>query len=430
MRAPLLASLLLFGAVAAVTLQVVRQLPPPRQPPAAQLELPRTTKSWRSEPLAAIGSGELHFDTEVAATSLSDDLLRLNAEAVGLAQQGDFATAIDMLRAAVAEAPDADLLQRNLREMLIGAGYRAHEARDFAAAAGWLAEAQPMQPSRADLALALADAYVQLDQRDLALDALLRARDAGVRHGEIDAWIERLQREVDAEWEFVRVSVGDFDLDFDESVPSDTVDAVAEALVEAQREVDAKLGFRPQERVRAVLYAQQDFHRLTQTPDWTQGVFDGRIKIPLRGFTAGDPALPSVLRHEYAHYVVATLSAKRCPVWLNEGIAMWAEEFDDERLTWSEGHIVDRHLLRFAQLDGSFARLSAHVAEGAYAQSYFAVRDLVDRHGARVLLALLRELAKGQDFATSFRRVYGLDVQRFESMLFDDLARDYGAVPP
>lgn len=429
MRAPLLAGLALLGLLALAAVPLLRQLPTARPQPIA-IELLRSARSWGSEPLPAIGTTDVQLATAGDPAELSQDLLRRNAEAVTLAQAGDLMAAVDLLRAALLEAPDSELLQRNLREALIGAGYRAIERRDFPAATAALSEAQQMDARRADLALALADAYVQLDQRDLALDALLRAREAGVRHGEIDAWIERLQREVDAEWEFVRVVAGDFALDFDEAVPAETVDFIAAALVEAQGEVDRKLGFAPSEPVRAVLYAQQEFHRLTQTPDWTQGVFDGRIKIPLRGFDADDPALPGVLRHEYAHYVVATLSAKRCPVWLNEGIAMWAEEFDDERYTWSEERLLERRLVPFRQLEGSFARLSAPAAEGAYAQSYLAVRTLIDRHGARVMLALLRELAKGQAFAASFRRVYGIDLQRFEATMFADLAQVYGAVPP
>ena len=101
------------------------------------------------------------------------------------------------------------------------------------------------------------------------------------------------------------------------------------------------------------------------------------------------------------------LTAGRCPVWLNEGIAVWAEEWrDGERLDWAETALSQQRPFRFAQLAGTFTSLSAGDAELAYAQSYLAVRALVERYGTQGLIDLLKALRTqplAEAFATALR---------------------------
>ena len=99
-----------------------------------------------------------------------------------------------------------------------------------------------------------------------------------------------------------------------------------DALEDAYDAVGRKFDYYPEARTPVVLYSQQDFHTVTQTPDWAGAAFDGRIKLPVRGLSTDDPGFQRVVRHEYAHSLVAQLAGPRCPVWLNEGLAVWAEE--------------------------------------------------------------------------------------------------------
>jgi len=391
---------------------------------------------------------------------LSQAALEGNATAVALANQTNFAAAAAILRELLVANPTAEVLRRNLQTVLLAWAMAAksdgdatlaetllHEADslgervgvwqvlgsllldrgDFAAAAELLEQALRADPTRDDVGLALAQAYTELDQRSHALDALLRVRDAGSAGTAVNTMIDRLSREVDAEWDFMRVETPHFHLDFNGDVAAHTVEFVAAHLDEAYADVAAKLGVYLDEPARAVLYADEDFHTLTQTPDWTQGVFDGRIKIPLRGLAENEPTLPTVLRHEYAHHVIAELSGDRCPVWLNEGIAMWAEELADERLLWAEERVLDATLAPLRQLQQSFARLDEANAELAYAHSYLAVRRLADDFGSAALVDLLRGLGEGRSFESEFSSVFGRNFQSFERTFAAELAQTYGA---
>ena len=138
----------------------------------------------------------------------------------------------------------------------------------------------------------------------------------------------------------------------------------------------------PSERVPVVLYPSEDFHDVTQTPSWTSGVYDGRIKLPVGGIADGDSAvLERTLRHEYGHVLVHQLTHGRCPVWLNEGVAIWCRGGARRRARGLGAcrRSPARCSSRSRDLEGSFTRLPADRVHVAYAQSYLAVRALVER---------------------------------------------------
>ena len=164
-----------------------------------------------------------------------------------------------------------------------------------------------------------------------------------------------------------------------------------------------------------VLYTQQDFHNITQTPGWAGAAYDGRIKLPVRGLQADDAQLTRVVRHEYAHSLITQLSNGRTPVWLNEGLAVWAEETEEgERQAWAEEKIAGQELFTLEQLTNSFVQLPVGRAEVAYAQSYLAVRALVDQYGARKIPPLLSNLAKSRNLNEAFAATYPGDLASFE----------------
>jgi tetratricopeptide (TPR) repeat protein len=377
--------------------------------------------------------------------------VELNNQAIALARQRDYAAAVQKLRSAVALDPVATILKNNLQAVLVTWSVALLEADDLSYALDRIEEADALGDQidavytlgvihlrRSDLGaaraaleraldiaphdgrvlVALAELYHQLDERPESLAMLQRARESGVRSSELDRRIDQLAREVDAEWDFVEHTSAHFRISFAGDEDATAVQTVLHAMEDAYDAVGAKLNHYLDERVAVVLYTEKDFHEITRTPDWAGGAFDGRIKLPVRGLDAEDAAqLARVTRHELAHALVHELTAGRCPVWLNEGIAVWAEEWrDGERLDWAETALSQQRPFRFAQLAGTFTSLSAGDAELAYAQSYLAVRALVERYGTQGLIDLLKALRTqplAEAFATALRDNLALFEQRF-----------------
>jgi hypothetical protein len=167
-----------------------------------------------------------------------------------------------------------------------------------------------------------------------------------------------------------------------------------------------------------VLYSGEQFHDITQAPGWTGGIFDGRIKLPVGGLREKTPLLERTLRHEFAHVLVTLLTRNHVPVWLSEGVAIWAEEDEDgERSQWALQTVAGRHLMHLADLEEPFMRLPEDEVGLAYAQSYLAVRAILDEHGNESLRRLLGALGDGTSLDNAFESILATHFGRFESDL-------------
>jgi tetratricopeptide (TPR) repeat protein len=426
---PLTLVLVLLLGATVFLLPATRPGPPRPQPlqrPAAPLEPLRAPPERVDAPLTA----------------------RLNTEAIQLADAGKFADAVERLEHALRLLPNDAVLSRNLQTVLLNwgladlaadkldaagdhlqraakFGQRAEVLRaqgvvyikqaKYARATAALEEALQMAPQDPRALLALADAYLKQDKRPQALELLQRAKEAGVRGPGLDKTVQQLSREVDAEWDFTQQQSRHFRVSFADDGDHSTVRPVLDALEDAYDAVGRKFDFYPDTRTAVVLYAQQDFHTVTQTPDWAGAAFDGRIKLPVRGLSADHPGFQRVVRHEYAHSLVAQLAGPRCPVWLNEGLAVWAEEdLDRDHEGWAEQHVAGKALFPLGQLIGSFTVLPAGRVDVAYAESYLAVRALVDRYGVRKIPKLLNAVHDARSFNEAFESVYPATFAGFE----------------
>ena len=441
----LILGLMLIGLMATIFLQL---LPPQRRP----------ALSPDPGPDAALMPLEGNAGGAAAVAGGSTTTHRLNDEAVELNAAGRFQAAADRLRTALASTPEEPALKRNLRTVLqnwavaelnadhpsnavplleeamaiaddpgvLSALGIAHVRQgDFQVGRDMLERAGEQGVADPATLTALATAYRQLGDRAAAVDALHRAREAGAHGPDFDAMVTRAEREMDAEWDFDETRSAHFTIGFagGERESQAAADLVAHGLENAYFHDGSKLDLYPGERVPVVLYSSEDFHDVTQTPGWTAGVYDGRIKLPVGGLADTDEAvLQRTLRHEYGHVLVHQLTRGRCPVWLNEGVAIWAEEDrDGDRAEWALQGISGKRLFRLADLAGPFTRLPPERVPVAYAQSYLAVRALVDRHGSQRLRALLEKIGSGVSFERAYQDVLYGDAAAFEADLLRQL---------
>ena len=249
-----------------------------------------------------------------------------------------------------------------------------------------------------------------------------RAREKGASGAGFEAMIKRLERELDTEWNFSELQSPHFAVSFAEGANQLAARFVLESLEEAYEIVGHKLSFYPQERISVVLYAQEQFYEVSLTPRWAGGVYDGRIKVPVHGLDERSAVLDRTLRHEYAHVVVSRLCGGRCPVWLREGVAIWAEETTaGERTQWALTILDEQPLFTIAELQGPFLDLPESRVSAAYAQSYMTVRLLLDTYEAHRLLELLTELANGARFEQAFETTFATSLSSFESELQQEI---------
>lgn len=206
--------------------------------------------------------------------------------------------------------------------------------------------------------------------------------------------LAKVRRERQIEEKMEQKEGGNFSLSFDTQITSSLGGETLEVLDDAYSDLGALFAHYPRFRVPVLLYTRRDFVSATAAPDWSGGLYDGKIRVPIGGLEAMTPRLRQILYHEFAHVVIRDLAGRRVPLWLNEGIA---EAFTAEYCDVAEEPVEGDKLLPFSRLERSFEGLSSPQVEQAYRQSRSLVRSIVDRYGWFLVADLLRQLGRGMN---------------------------------
>lgn len=215
----------------------------------------------------------------------------------------------------------------------------------------------------------------------------------------------KLKNDKNTEERLVNESTTHFKVSFDGYTHGDLSRKVIDILEDAYRTIGKELDYFPPESVSVVLYTNRDFYDITQSPEWSGGIFDGKIRIPIRGVGPREGELRKVLFHEYTHAVVHSLTP-RCPLWINEGLA--------EYFSTNSGKTIGQ-LLPLTSLEASFGGLRPENIRVAYLESYSAVSHLVERYGLHRIKRFLLALPKGTDLNQAFEDAFSMSYREFTS---------------
>ena len=373
--------------------------------------------------------------------------LDLNRRALAALDQGQSQQAVQLLREALALSSEDAVIRLNLaRSLGRWAGQEAalgHQEK----ALELLKESEQVDPDEGTAAYSIARVYLRLGRRvearkvlDDALlafpgqPALLRlSADLAALEGDLDRAANeitealallpedpqleerasQLLMEQELYQTFLTDSTAHFESRFDPQ-DSDMVKWIPDLkrdLEEAYAEVVGLLGIQPQQRI-LVMWLNPEQYKW-RAPDWSSGLYDGRVRLVIKDYPRDQAEIRSTLRHELTHAVLFTLGT-RLPTWLQEGMAQIAE-----------GHAVD--LAR----EGLRARLPLRLGMGdldsnwtawtdreQVAQAYFYSMAfcgwLEDEYGQGVLHNLFQNV-RGHTFAEGWERTFGLDFDTVEA---------------
>jgi tetratricopeptide (TPR) repeat protein len=219
-----------------------------------------------------------------------------------------------------------------------------------------------------------------------------------------------------------------FVISYDEGTMSDLADSVLKSLEEAYNRVGSDLSYYPSVRVPVILYTRKDYRSVTAGPEWSGGLYDGKVRLPIGGATVLNPILRGVLTHEYTHVVVRDLTKGNCPSWLNEGLAEveGRTEFNPP-LALLEAAAISGNLLAFTRLEKSLLGMNSKDAQLAYQQSYSMVQFMISSYGWYKVKEILLNLGDGMDIGAAIAKVfidYSLDykglVQEWQAKVLKD----------
>jgi tetratricopeptide (TPR) repeat protein len=256
---------------------------------------------------------------------------------------------------------------------------------------------------------------VRYDSGDLpaALDVWERELALDPTNQSLRSMVEKGRKEMQVESGMGKGYRSMFVISYDEGTMSDLADDVLKTLESAYNRVGSDLNYYPSVRVPVILYTRKDYRNVTAGPEWSGGLYDGKVRLPIGGAAEINPMLRGVLTHEYTHVVVRELTKGNCPSWLNEGLAEveGRTEFNPPLLAL-ETAAKSGKFLPFPSLEGSLLRLGGKDVRLAYEQSFSMVRYLIATYGWYKVKDLLVSLGEGKSIAAAISVVFtdfGLD---------------------
>ena len=206
-----------------------------------------------------------------------------------------------------------------------------------------------------------------------------------------------------------------FKLTFEPTVCPKTLWRVSQLIEKTYDEVGNQLSCYPEHQVSISITNACALASQGPLPKWAAGRYDGDIHLSY--CADGEPELGvlyALIRHEWTHLLVHMLTHRKCPAWLDEGLAQTIARpllsFEKEALqqAYKKGH-----LLTLVELNQPFSQIPASRRQTAYLQaaaiaemlihegSFVAIRHLLDSLGKGVPI----EMAMWQTFAKRMRDI-------------------------
>jgi tetratricopeptide (TPR) repeat protein len=324
-----------FPLVAAVALlmSVCGALPVGAQ--SLTIQIPATAPAadaWQALEAGRLQEAAAAFDRALAA-SPQNVMLQLGAGVVA-ERLGQTAKARDALGRALAIDPGFTLASQLLGEFAYQAGDLAEAIRVYEAA---LAKA----PGQARLA----------------------------------ARLEQWRKEAALHDGFLQAQGSHFTVLFEGPAEEELARRAVDVLESAYARVGTALFTYPVDVITVVLYTQEQFRDITRSPGWSAGLYDGRIRVPVRGALKDPRELERVLTHEFTHALIHSVAPTGVPTWLNEGLAV---VFEPRGLEGARRELAAAPaLVPLSALHGSFESLSTEQMKAAYAESALAVQAMI-----------------------------------------------------
>ena len=380
-----------LGVLAAVVLRVAEE--------ASSAQVPAPGPA-RDRAIAAVhGRAEGASPGSREAGLLAGELERFGSAYLA---EGDAGRATELLSEAYALDEENGLVLAELTLCYL-------RAEDFDAARFYLRRAEErVAHAPPEIYGILGDAYFGLHRLD---DAIVAWEDF-VRFGGSDpALLARLARARDE----LAVSRGQrsltlehFTLYADPAVDEGVVQAAGADLEAAYAGQSELLGAGLAGRQVVVLYGGRAYFSLISVPEWSSGLFDGKIRISVEPGIEASGALAGVLRHELAHALLRQSAGDRLPGWFHEGLAQWCEgrriPVPEIRETVGPRAAASAQDLNRA-LSGRRPRAAARAS---YAQALSLVEYLVAARGLGTIACLVETTARGGSFGDALVSETGL----------------------
>ncbi|HEY1304025.1 MAG TPA: tetratricopeptide repeat protein [Vicinamibacterales bacterium] len=350
---------------------------------------------------AVIGLLLLAVETLHAQSSIAE----LNDTGWKMLQSGDAGRAASLFGEALEQRPDDPVL-------LFGASVAAHIQDRTSDAKPKLRRALEVNPRFTPASLLLGEIIYREGDLDQAMKIYETALKFAPGNPDLTARLEKWRAEADVHSTVMARRQDRFRVMFEGRTDAPVAAHATESLNAAFWRIGQELRAYPSTPIVVILYTEKQFRDITRAPEWSDGVYDGRIRVPVEGATRTPAAFDHVLTHELTHAMIASLAPRGIPTWLHEGLA---QHFDgaDAQAARRRLQALPRHI-PLDQLERSFGGLTTAGAVVAYDESLVAVSAIIER--ANVSWTQLLSALAGSDRPGETLRGFGVSYPALEAL--------------
>jgi hypothetical protein len=162
----------------------------------------------------------------------------------------------------------------------------------------------------------------------------------------------------------------------DGAVPADEARGMLSIIDETYARVSQELGCTSEDRIVAIVTSRQAYMSATGAPEWSGGLFDGRIHIPASAGKEMNAEDRKALTHETVHACLAMMG--RWPTWLHEGLAqtLSGDKLSSNTRTQFAQLAKDGKLPTLEMLSNGFTGMNSQQAQIAYLVSLDAAETM------------------------------------------------------
>ncbi|MDP6964098.1 MAG: tetratricopeptide repeat protein [Planctomycetota bacterium] len=206
---------------------------------------------------------------------------------------------------------------------------------------------------------------------------------------------------------YLSASTAHFESNFDAQNRSmvRNIDDLQQDLERAWSDISNHLGVSNQRRIVVLWLAKEDYQ--AQAPDWSLGVYDGRIRIVVDDYPESRPQLLATLKHELTHAILHS-TGLRIPTFVQEGLAQMYEprNVDLVRKSYLHGELPE-----LSELEGQWTSWqNVEQVQSAYAYSLSLCHFVRERYGQNAFVLLLENL-RNTSFQEAWTATFGDTLQ-------------------
>ena len=346
------------------------------------------------------------------------------------ADSGKYRNAEESLQKALELSPGSEVLKKNLYNVLLRYADYQHKRKNDSIAIRLARQAVDTSPDTADGYVLLGNIYYRQDNFKDTLKSWEKALSLSPENEDLKTRIESLKREKIVERDFGKERKNFFSVRFDRGLDSRYIGRILDILDDARRSLRSNFGFISDELIPVIVYDDQQFKDATTQPHWTQGLYDGKIRIRYQDISRDDANLRRVLFHEYAHAMIFMHVGVNIPLWLNEGFAQFNEpdtEFSVSDKIFLSGYVKRHGEFSIERLDAMFAEKgNQETIRAAYFEARLFFDYLIQKYTKYRMQRFFHALKQGRPWQQAFTGVYQVSIDRMErnfNNYLDDLLK-------